>query len=168
MTWSKAPTATHYIVLRTAAGACATSSRTAGATRLSGPTGKFTTLSATDTTAKPGQQYCYSVFPVDAKGNVQKTAKVNSGAVTVTAPGGGTSTGGSTTTHHTTTASVKSGSRLISSAVAQIVAAVGVAVIVFGLIILGGLKLQGSFTMPEFPAGAGRTGIRTAATETPA
>lgn len=151
VTWTRANTAVHYIVLRTAAGACATSLKAKGATRLGGPNGKFTGLSATDPTAKPGQQYCYSVFPVDAKGNVQKTAKVNSGSVT--APGGGTSTGGSTGPTHTTTQSgpAKSGSRLISSAVAQIVAAVGVAVIVFGLIILGGLKLQGSFTMPEFP-----------------
>lgn len=151
VTWSKAPTATHYIVLRTAAGACATSSSDKTATRLGGLHAIFTTLSATDTTAQPGQPYCYSVFPVDGKGNVQKTAKVNSGAVT--GPGAAPSvTPTPPVTHPTAHATAaRSGSRLISSAVAQIVAAVGVAVVVFGLIILGGLKLQGSFTMPEMP-----------------
>jgi hypothetical protein len=149
VTWSPAPTATHYIVLRTAGGACASSPSTTGATRLGGPKGTFATPTATDSTARPGQTYCYSVFPVDVHGNVQKTAASSTSVgLSATPPPGGSSTSPPITG---TTPPGKSSNHLISSAVAQIVAAVGVAVIVFGLIVLAGLKLQGSFSLPERP-----------------
>ncbi|MGN6380011.1 MAG: hypothetical protein ACTHNU_13745 [Gaiellales bacterium] len=138
VSWSPAKGASHYLVMRGAADACPTAPRRRSAIA------KTTGLRFTDTSAKPGGGYCYAVFAVDAAGNPQTTPSTappitlsRASTPKVAKPGG--------PTHHVVTpsrASAGSGSGPLASEVARIVAAIAVAVVVFGGIVLAGLRLQ--------------------------
>jgi hypothetical protein len=126
--------ANHYLVMRGAGGGCPVAVSTASARKASRPT-------LTDATAKPGAAYCYSVYPVDAYGNVQKT-----GATSNTVTVGAVATGATpvASTGPATSGSAKPSNDAFSSQLSRMVAAVGAATFVFGLIMLIGIRLQGS------------------------
>jgi hypothetical protein len=128
LSWSPAPSATHYLVMRGPAGACPTRSDAAAALA------KPFAATFTDTTAKAGTAYCYAVFPVDKYGNVQHTATAFATA-TVPAPAPKPAA-------TPAPAASYSSSAPFASIVALMVAAVAIAVVAFSLILLAALRLQ--------------------------
>jgi hypothetical protein len=135
LTWPRAAGADHYFVMRGANGICPKALSVTAATKAIGTT-------YTDATAKPGVSYCYSVFAADQAGNVQhKPATSKAVSLATTQPV--TSTTGPTPKPAAQADPVTSNQSFAAKA-SRMIAAVGAATLVFGLILLIGIRLQGS------------------------
>jgi hypothetical protein len=125
-----------YIVRRSASGHCPP-----GPTRahLVNPVGAGTTT-VTDDTAVAGKHYCYAVFAVDKAGNVSAAGDSQpfTASATTRPPATQPSMPPSTPP---AAQSQPASSPVIPAELARLVAAIAVAVIVFGVIVLGGIRI---------------------------
>jgi hypothetical protein len=129
VSWSAAPGAARYLVMRGPAGACPAHSDAQAALA------KPSAAGFTDTTAKPGTAYCYAVFPVDKYGNVRHTS-TSFAKATVPAPTP------KPVVKPVPASSHASSSTPFASIIALMVAAVAIAVVAFSLILLAALRVQ--------------------------
>jgi hypothetical protein len=132
--WPAAKGADHYIVMRGPSGSCPTTVNAGAAL------GKPAGTSLTDSTAKPGAAYCYSVFSADKAGNVQHQA-ATSNSVSLPKPQPVAATTGAAPK---TTPDPPASNQSFAAKASRMIAAVGAATLVFGLILLIGIRLQGS------------------------
>jgi hypothetical protein len=123
-----------YIVRRSASGHCPPEATRATPIDVVGAG----TTSVTDTSADAGRTYCYAVFAVDKAGNVS-TAAGDSQLLRLSTP---TRTAPTTPKPPPTQpAHSQSSSPVVPAELARLVAAIAVAVIVFGVIVLGGIRI---------------------------
>jgi hypothetical protein len=125
-----------YIVRRSASGHCPP-----GPTRahLVNPVGAGTTT-VTDDTAVAGKHYCYAVFAVDKAGNVSAAGDSQPFTASATTPPPATQPSTPPSTPPAAQSQPAS-SPVIPAELARLVAAIAVAVIVFGVIVLGGIRI---------------------------
>jgi hypothetical protein len=127
-----------YIVRRSASGGCPPHPTSA---QLVDTVGAPNT-SVTDPNAKAGTPYCYAVFAVDKSGNVSHAGDSKPFTASAPAPSPApTPTPPATTTTPPAAHSAPASKPLLPAEVMRLVAALAVALIVFGGIVLGGIRL---------------------------